>query len=274
MKCPFCAEDDLKDEATVCKHCGRDIGVYQLFAARIAALEQRVSEWTERRSDQGADTVAPSVSPGPTPMSIGRLALTIVATGCGTALLFIFGVRPHESSIEQFFGSRFLGLSFYKIVAALVINSVPAMIGLWIGLRHRPQGWARIYLSVGMAFAIVLYLSLVTFWALKEEMELTVARFMPEDKDDVLIGVLSPVLSVLAGGLLARTIWQRRLGLSATGFVGRMAGRVVNLRGENSNSVQRQDHVQRLAAILSAVAPLLTFAASIVGAYLGFLAKK
>src|SRR5712691_8849634 len=94
MKCPFCAEDDLKDEATVCKHCGRDVGVYRSFAARIAVLEQRVSDLNEAlavprlRPDEaiGGTQRLEKRTASPT-----QLSIAVVVAAVTTALLNSYG---------------------------------------------------------------------------------------------------------------------------------------------------------------------------------------
>ena len=42
MRCPFCAED-VRDDASVCRHCGNDLKIPESLIAEHAELKERVA---------------------------------------------------------------------------------------------------------------------------------------------------------------------------------------------------------------------------------------
>jgi hypothetical protein len=276
MKCPFCAEDDLKDEATVCKHCGRDLGVYQSFAVRIASLEHRVGELTTELETRRLD-LANRPRPFQKAVSSWPIAWRISAAVliCGVATGFTFPLLVLDILSEL---SLFTSYTYLLISASLTIG--PGILGLWIGLRF-PELRRWLYLVTGMAYVLVMNGTLrflrsykygeAAPWLDTPRWDPGWAMFGLQTDEDVFLGFLAPTLAVVGGGLLARAIWGTSLG---SGFAQRLAGRVVRRHSMAANALQQQDRVKRLAAFFSAIAPLLTFTAAIITAYFASQGKK
>jgi predicted amidophosphoribosyltransferase len=43
MRCPFCAED-VRDDASVCRHCGNDLKIPESLIGENAELKERVAD--------------------------------------------------------------------------------------------------------------------------------------------------------------------------------------------------------------------------------------
>jgi len=50
MRCPFCAED-VRDDASICRHCGNDLKIPETLASENAELKERVVSLQRQLSD-------------------------------------------------------------------------------------------------------------------------------------------------------------------------------------------------------------------------------
>ena len=50
MRCPFCAED-VRDDASVCRHCGNDLRIPESLIEENAELKERVGELQRELTD-------------------------------------------------------------------------------------------------------------------------------------------------------------------------------------------------------------------------------
>jgi len=50
MRCPFCSED-VRDEASICRHCGNDLKIPEALIAENAELKERVAFLQRELSD-------------------------------------------------------------------------------------------------------------------------------------------------------------------------------------------------------------------------------
>jgi len=84
--------------------------------------------------------------------------------------------------------------------------------------------------------------------------------------------LLYPVVTgmfFMTGGLIGKWIVRFRSRTPPTGLAERVAVKVVGRR--NTSHKEKERAIQRMANIISAVAPVLTFIASIAGAWFAYL---
>jgi hypothetical protein len=200
-KCPYCAED-IKDKATVCRHCGRDIDAELIIITNKPSYQapnpgaSGNNFWSEDRAAVSEPAIA---EPGRRKPKWGQIGLAVLLAGAvpialGGLVLTLFGVVGIDSIESLSLVPYVLVLAVY-LLAIFLFHLLPLPFGFWAGLAWpgtHLKGNALLGLSAGLV-------EVSTIWVLSNVLESFVGQLGRIE----LLFALGTVAWFVAGGLLA-----------------------------------------------------------------------
>lgn len=237
MNCPFCLEE-VKAEALVCRTCHRDLMVPKplmeanaALTAKVATLEAEVAALKKKLPREMVSTPAPARPPlGLVPMLLLYVVFPVLAL---VAIHYLLVIRLDAKLI------------WLRIVSILL----PALFGFWLEQRARPRWQVLAPVTIGVAAASVLGMSIVVHLTDGDPILPHTGVVWRE----TLEYVVSIALSYVLGSLIWRGLHPVRVhAANAKGLINTIAVAMAKAKGEVPGSPKTlEQRVERLVKLMN-----------------------
>ncbi|HVI50620.1 MAG TPA: zinc ribbon domain-containing protein [Candidatus Sulfotelmatobacter sp.] len=254
MNCPFC-DEEIKDKALVCKHCGRDLSLLRPVLDRFLEMENRLASLEEALHTLGAhvDSVKSGQAAPLSPKTRGRSLLPHLPPAVAIILLIA---------------------SHWLIIGILDIN--PWVLRLVSILLPLPFGWFHAR-SVAATLAAAAVIATVSIYGMLVSTSLIdhvpVLPQTPRDWLEIAEYAASIGLSYLTGSLLGGWMKSRRASAQdETSLVYEIAAVLASKSAPKGETRAKSKlRIEIIVNYLNIFAVLLTAAGSIVTGIMKFL---